>query len=170
MHFRFIIWIMEILQYNRLKAVEYARKWAFGRNPAYYDFSRIGGDCTNFASQCIYAGAGIMNFTPVFGWYYKSVNDRTPSWTGVEYLYNFLVNNDGEGPFAEEAPLSELEAGDIVQLGRATGDFYHSPVVVGFSRGQILVAAHSYDALDKPLYSYNFQKVRGIHILGVRKI
>lgn len=157
------------MQYNRLKAVEYARKWAFGRNPAYYDFSRIGGDCTNFASQCIYAGAGIMNFTPVFGWYYKSVNDRTPSWTGVEYLYNFLVNNDGEGPFAEEAPLSELEPGDIVQLGRATGDFYHSPVVVGFSRGQILVAAHSYDALDKPLYSYNFQKVRGIHILGVRK-
>ena len=110
-----------------------------------------------------------MNFTPTFGWFYLSANDRTPSWTGVEYLYNFLVNNEGVGPFAKEVPLNELEVGDIVQLGRATGDFYHSPVVVGFSRGQILVAAHSYDNFNKPLNSYNFEKARGIHILGVRK-
>ena len=160
---------MKIKPYNRAAAVEYARRWAFGRNPAYYDFNNIGGDCTNFASQCIYAGAKIMNFTPTFGWYYKSLNDRTPSWTGVEYLYNFLVNNEGAGPFAEDAPLNKLEVGDIVQLGRATGDFYHSPVVVRIANGQIYVAAHSYDAFNKPLSSYRFEKVRGIHILGVRK-
>ncbi len=126
---------MDILNYDRAAAVAYARKWAFGRNPKFYDFSKIGGDCTNFASQCIYAGAGVMNFTPTFGWYYKSVNDRTPSWTGVEYLYNFLTANDGAGPFAEEVSLDKLEIGDVVQLGKATGDFYHSPVVVGFRRG-----------------------------------
>lgn len=160
---------MEILNYDRTAVYNYAKKWAFKRNPAYYDFSKIGGDCTNFASQCIYAGAGIMNFTPTFGWFYKSVNDRTPSWTGVEYLYNFLVNNEGAGPFAEEVPLSGLEVGDIVQLGRATGDFYHSPVVVSVSGGKILVAAHSYDAFNKPLSSYNAEKYRGIHILGVRQ-
>lgn len=160
---------MKIKPYNRAAAVEYARRWAFGRNPAYYDFNNIGGDCTNFASQCIYAGAKIMNFTPMFGWYYKSVNDRTPSWTGVQYLYNFLTGNEGIGPFAEETSLDKLEAGDIVQLGTATGDFYHSPVVVGFSRGRILVAAHTYDAFNKPLNSYTFGKARGIHILGVRE-
>ena len=103
------------------------------------------------------------------GGYYKNLNDRTPSWTGVEYLYNFLVGNEGAGPFAEEVPLNKLEAGDIVQLGRATGDFYHSPVVVGFRRGQILVAAHSYDVFGKPLSSYVFVRARGIHIKGVRK-
>ncbi len=160
---------MEILKYDRTAAYEYARKWAFKRNPEFYDFSNIGGDCTNFASQCIYAGAGVMNYTPTFGWYYKSVNDRTPSWTGVEYLYNFLVGNEGVGPFAEEVPLNKLEVGDIVQLGRATGDFYHSPVVVSVTGGRILVAAHSYDAFNKPLFSYNFERVRGVHILGVRK-
>ncbi len=160
---------METFNYDRTAAYNYAKKWAFGRNPEFYDFSKIGGDCTNFASQCIYAGSGVMNFTPTFGWFYLSANDRTPSWTGVEYLYNFLVNNEGVGPFAKEVPLNELEVGDIVQLGRATGDFYHSPVVVGFSRGQILVAAHSYDNFNKPLNSYNFEKARGIHILGVRK-
>ena len=74
---------MRILRYDRTKAYEYAKKWAFGRNHAFYDFENIGGDCTNFASQCVYAGAGVMNYTPVMGWYYKSVNDRTPSWTGV---------------------------------------------------------------------------------------
>ena len=70
---------------------------------------------------------------------------------------------------AKEAPLDKLEVGDIVQLGRSTGDFYHSPVVVSVRGGRILVAAHSYDAFNKPLSSYSFAQARGIHILGVRK-
>ena len=110
-----------------------------------------------------------MNFTPTFGWFYRSTNDRTPSWTGVEYLYRFLTTNEGVGPFAEEVPLSQLEVGDIVQLGRATGDFYHSPVVVGVSNNLIFVAAHTYDAYYKPLNTYSYAQARGIHILGVRK-
>lgn len=157
-----------IRAYDRELAVEYARRWAFSRNPAYYNFNNLGGDCTNFASQCIYAGAGVMNFTPTFGWFYRSLNDRTPSWTGVEYLYNFLVGNKGAGPFAEERPLAELEIGDVVQLGTATGDFYHSPVVVDKRGGNLYIAAHTYDAYNRPLSSYNFAKARGIHILGVR--
>ena len=160
---------MTVTDYNREAAVAYAKKWAFGANPAYYNFSMIGGDCTNFASQCIYAGSEVMNFTPTFGWYYRSLNDRSPSWTGVEYLYNFLVNNQGVGPFAKEVPLSEIEVGDVVQLGTATGDFYHSPVVVGVRNGQVFVAAHTLDAYNRPLASYNYQRIRGIHILGVRK-
>ena len=86
----------------------------------------------------------------------------------MQYLYNFLVNNEGVGPYAEEVPLDKLEVGDIVQLGRSTGDFYHSPVVVGFSRGNILIAAHSYDAFNRPLSTYGYEQARGIHILGVR--
>ena len=160
---------MEIIDYNRQAAFNYAKEWAFKRNPKFYNFNNIGGDCTNFASQCIYAGSGIMNYTPTFGWYYISVNDRSPSWTGVEYLYNFLVGNEGVGPFAEEVGLDKLEVGDIVQLGTATGDFYHSPVVVRIANGQIYVAAHTYDAFNRPLSSYNFARSRGIHILGVRK-
>ncbi len=157
------------MDYDRAAALAYAKKWAYGRNPAYYDFSRIGGDCTNFASQCLFAGAGVMNYTPVFGWFYRSAEDRTASWTGVEYLYNFLTTNTEEGPYAEVVPLEKLEIGDLVQLGRATGDFYHTPVVVGFKNGEILVAAHSYDAYNRLLSSYNAAQTRGLHILGVRK-
>ena len=160
---------MTVSDYNREAAVSYARRWALSRNPDFYNFNAIGGDCTNFASQCIYAGAQVMNFTPTFGWFYKSVNDRTPSWTGVQYLYNFLVNNEGVGPFAKEVPINEVEAGDIIQLGTATGDFYHSPVVVRVANGNIFLAAHTADAYNRPLSSYRFAQARGIHILGIRK-
>lgn len=99
-----------------------------------------------------------MNFTPVTGWFYKTANDRTASWTGVEYFFRFLTENEGTGPFGEEAPLDELEIGDFVQLGSETGDFYHTPFVCGFSRGKILVAAHTFDAYNRPLSSYSYQR------------
>lgn len=154
--------------YDREAAVAYARKWALSRNPAFYDFQNVGGDCTNFASQCLYAGAGVMNFTPVMGWFYRTSSDRTASWSGVEYLHRFLVNNAAEGPYAREVPQAEALPGDIVQLGMWDGDFYHSPVITAVSPA-ILVAAHSNDALDRPLSSYTFDVARFLHIVGVRK-
>ena len=75
--------MIQLLPYNRRAAVAYAHKWAYSRNPAFYDFSEIGGDCTNFASQCLYAGTGIMNFTPEFGWYYIDATDRGTVFLGV---------------------------------------------------------------------------------------
>lgn len=159
---------MRDIGYNRIRAALYARRWAFGRNPAYYDFERLGGDCTNFVSQCLFAGCGVMNFTPVLGWYYRSANDRTASWTGVEFLYNFLTANEGTGPYAEEAPLARLQIGDVIQLGRSGGDFYHSLLVVGFSGGVPLVATHSFDAYARPLSGYAFEQMRALHILGAR--
>lgn len=158
---------MQEISYNREAAVAYARKWALGRNPEYYDFEKLGGDCTNFASQCIYAGTRTMNFTSVLGWYYRSSYERTASWTGVEYLYDFLINNRGIGPYARVVPQREAKPGDIVQLGTEKGDFYHSPVITAVTP-TIMVAAHTFDALDRPLYSYVYETVRFLHIEGVR--
>lgn len=116
-----------------------------------------------------------MNETPILGWFYRSSWDRTASWTGVEYFYRFLVGNaegigDAEGPFAEETSLEKLRLGDFVQLGRGTGDFYHTPVVVGFLKdGTPLVSAHSFDAYLRPLTSYTFSQLRCLHVIGVRK-
>lgn len=158
---------MTVKPYDRASAVQYARKWALGRNPRFYDFESIGGDCTNFASQCIYAGAGVMNYTPVTGWFYINANNRTASWTGVEYLHDFLTKNRGLGPFASEVSQNDVQPGDIVQLGNAAGDFYHSPVIIA-TYPRILVAAHTYDALDRPLDSYSYYRARFLHIEGVR--
>ena len=153
--------------YNREAAVDYARRWAMGRNPAYFDFEEIGGDCTNFASQCLFAGAKVMNYTPVTGWFYRSSGDRTASWTGVEYLYNFLTANRSVGPYGHQVPRSQAVPGDIVQLGDRDGRFYHSPVITAVTP-TILVAAHTFDALDRPLDSYLYDVARFIHIGGVR--
>ena len=165
---------MKTIAYNRYAAVAYAKKWAYSRNPDYYDFSDVGGDCTSFASQCLFAGAGVMNYTRDIGWYYKSVNDRAAAWTGVEYFYNFLIANtnspvgDGAGPFGEPCSLAEVEIGDFIQFGRETGDFYHTPVVVGFYGNEPLLAAHSNDAFNRRLSSYRYEKLRCIHVLGAR--
>ena len=81
--------------YRRENAVNYARRYAFAQNPLFGDFRGIGGNCTNFVSQCIFAGSCEMNYTPTFGWYYISLDQRSPSWTGVDFFYNFITENKG---------------------------------------------------------------------------
>ena len=151
------------LPYDRTRAVRYAERWALDRNPLFANFTGIGGDCPNFIPQCIYAGSCVMNYTPTFGWYYRSSYDRSPSWSGVGYLYNFLINNSSVGPYAREVSAAEAQPGDIVQLGTADGHFYHSPVITSVSP-EILVAAHTFDALDRPLSTYVYDRARFLHI------
>lgn len=158
---------MRIILYNRNAAVAYARRWALDRNPNFYDFGNVGGDCTNFISQCIYAGDGMMNCTPIMGWYYRSSYDRTASWTGVMHFYNFLVNNKSIGPFGHTVSRWEVEPGDIVQLGTQDGHFYHTPIITSIFP-TILVAAHDEDTLDRPLNSYRFERARFLHVDGIR--
>lgn len=155
----------EIMLYDRMRAVEYARIWAFNRNPAYYDFSDIGGDCTNFISQCLYAGSGVMNYAPN-GWFYRSSEDRSPSWTGVEFLYDFLTENRTLGPFAASEGPAEMQPGDVIQLGNRER-FYHSLLVTSVQGGRIYIAAHSFDAFMRPLDTYDALRKRYLHIGGV---
>lgn len=163
------------IAYQREQAVDYANEWAYRRNPDYYDFSGIGGDCTNFASQCLLAGCGVMNHRSTYGWYYHSLRDRAPAWTSVAYLYQFLTTNQGTGPYGRLAELADAEPGDIVQLRFLGGsDFSHSPVITSVgtrsSMDSILVAAHSMDCRARPLSTYrNIAAVRVIHIEGARR-
>ena len=157
--------------YDRIKATEYALKWAYLRNPDFYNFNDLGGDCTNFASQCLFAGSGVMNYP---SWYYYNLNDRSPSWTGVEFLYDFLIKNKGIGPRGEECSAEEVKKGDLVQLD-FTGDgrFSHTPVITDVSYpvtpSGILVSAHTVDSKNRPLDSYSFKKARFIHIKNIGK-
>ena len=161
--------MLVIGEYNRERARQYAERWAFARNPLFADYTGIGGDCTSFVSQCVYAGSCRMNFTPVFGWYYIDPNDRTASFTGVRYFFNFIVGNEGVGPFATETDESGVEIGDVIQLGRETDGYYHTLLAVGREEtGGLLVAAHSDDAYGRPLSTYEFELARYLHIEGVR--
>lgn len=159
--------------YNRTKAKEYAALWAYSRNKRYYNFDNIGGDCTNFISQCIYAGSGIMNYSANNGWYYNSINDRSPSWTGVEFLYDFLVNNKSVGPRGTDTEIYHMEIGDIIQLSFDGKKFGHSLMIVNidnqFTPDNLYTASHTDDSYNRKLSSYTFEKIRFIHINSVWK-
>jgi len=160
-----------VLPYDREKAIAYAHQWAYRRNPNYFDYENLGGDCTNFASQCLYAGAGVMDFTPTFGWYYLSANNKAPAWTGVKYFYNYITRKETRpGPFGFDATLEQLEPGDFVQLAFQGNVYSHTPIIVQMGNpatlSNTLVAAHSYDVDYRPLDTYAFQQIRFLHILG----
>lgn len=159
--------------YDRRRAVSYALKWAYSRNPRFYDFEDIGGDCTNFVSQCLYAGCGVMNYSGDDGWYYINTNDRSPSWTSVEYLNRFLLTNTGTGVYGELSELSALLPGDVIQLRNYSGRLYHS-MIVSFTfyparPENIFICSHSYDARNRRLSTYDYAEAVGIHISGARR-
>lgn len=158
-----------MLEYNRILAVEYAKKWALSKNPNYFHFEGIGGDCTNFISQCLLAGGGKMNFDKYYGWFYVNQDNRSPSWSSVKYLQRFLLTNKSTGPVAKIMPIDMLEIGDIIQIRQNPEEFNHSVIITKITSREIYVCAHSYDVLDKPLSSYNFFELKGLHIMGVNE-
>ena len=162
---------MKKKEYNRLQVLDYAKKWALDRNPKFYNYENIGGDCTNFASQCIFSGCGIMNYDKNLGWYYNNANNKSPSWTGVEFLHNFLINNKGVGPFGNIVDMNRIELGDLIQLSFDGNSYSHSLIVVKINYpitlDTIFIAAHTYDVWQKTVADYIFQKIRFIHIEGV---
>ncbi|MEG2395421.1 MAG: amidase domain-containing protein [Oscillospiraceae bacterium] len=152
--------------YNREKAVDYAKKWAKSRNPAYYNFDKSGGDSTNFVSQSIFAGCGKMNYKANFGWYYTDINVRSNSWTGAGFFYKFIVNNASSGPYGYETNIENIEIGDIIQISYGSG-FSQSFLVVKKS-DDLYLCSHSFDCNEKALKSIDFCNMRCIHIEDVR--
>jgi hypothetical protein len=158
---------MAVVEYRRLDAVRYAAAWALSRNPVYPDFTDMGGDCANFISQCLRAGGAPMNYTKDIGWYYRSMNDRAPAWSGAVFLHRFLTRTQGEGIFARQIQRTEqLEKGDLIFL-TSGGSIYHSLLVLQ-AKADPLVAAHTADSLMRPLSDYENAGRLLMHIEGIR--
>lgn len=160
--------MLVVKPYLRDRAVEYARKYAFSQNPLFGNFRGIGGNCTNFVSQAIYAAGCVMNYTPTYGWYYISLDDRSPSWTGVDFFYNFITGNMDVGPFGREVTADATEIGDVIQLGREEEGYYHTLLIVGYDGDDPLVAAQTDDAYARPLSTYTYDFSRFLKIDGIR--
>ncbi len=160
---------MHFAEYNRNEAVEYAKTWAMERNSQYLNFDGIGGDCTNFASQCLFAGIGIMNYTKDIGWYYNSPTDRAAAWSDAGYFRKFMLSNISEGPLGNSAPINILEKGDFISLNNGI-EYYHTLIVTGFENNEPLVCAHTDDSYMRKLSTYHYISAQGIHILGGNKL
>src|SRR5690625_2349162 len=74
--------------YNRDAVVQYAHQWWNSYNPEFPVFEV---DCTNYVSQCVYAGGASMRGAPAkeSGWWCTS-NSWSLSWSVSHSLYWFL--------------------------------------------------------------------------------
>lgn len=163
--------MLKINRYNRQSAINYALKYALTRNPEFHDYSNEGGNCANYISQCIFAGAPQMNFSNN-GWNYISPNNTSVSWANVEPFFNFAISNTGEGFFASKSSLEACEVGDVIQLKfKNKPIFSHSLIITKIlnrtPRG-IIVCANTNDTLNAPLNHYLYAELRVLHILGYR--
>ena len=61
-----------------------------------------------------------------------------------------------------------VEIGDVIQLRNEGGDYYHTLIISDFTEDDILVCAHTDNALDRPLSTYSYSSLRVIHIDGAR--
>ena len=123
-------------EYDRISAMEYARRWALSRNPRFKDYENWGGNCTNYISQCINAGKIPMDNRGnniMKQWYWYEDNKRTPSWTSSQLFFEYCINNNKEdtenfGIYAVETSYDKLELGDIVQLVE-NNKAYHTMII-----------------------------------------
>lgn len=142
-------------EYNREDAIAYAKNYYYFPNGSYQDYSNVGGDCTNFVSQCLAAGdmtmIGSINAYSDSNWYYYGPNipSRSTSWTGAEEFRKHWANdsdNDGNNRawmyrlfqygYAEEHWLTTtagvVRGGDPIQLVYTGGEAYHTMFALQF--------------------------------------
>ncbi len=105
-------------------------------------------------------------------WYYINGNNQSPSWSGVEFLHNFLTKNKSVGPYGTEVGQSGVEIGDIAQLSFDGEKYGHTLVITKieskFDLNRIYISSHTLDSFNKRISEYNFINIRFIHIEKVR--
>ena len=113
-----------------------------------------------------------MNYSKQNGWYYINGNNKSPSWSGVDFLYNFITQNKSVGPYGNEVSQEKIELGDIAQLSFDRNKFSHSLVIVKIENkqdlNQVFISSHTFDSFNKRISEYNYEKIRFIHIEKVR--
>jgi hypothetical protein len=152
--------------YDRNGAVEYAREYAESGNSSYFYYVEVlGGDCTNFVSQCIKEGSDSLMSIPEYtgqgtmGWYYFEYDIYSASWTNVNSFWDFVVHPYAGWPAGPQGCDIEnkldLRKGDVVQYNWITQNeerWDHSIIITDRydQMGDIIYryAGHTPDTLD----------------------
>lgn len=163
--------VMDRYTYERLQVVQYAERWWNDYNPSYQKFEV---DCTNFVSQCIYAGGAPMRGYPnrTKGWWYRNKN-WSFSWSVANALKTYLQHSKTGLRAREVHDPQELQLGDVICYDfQGDGRFDHNTVVTGKdANGMPLVNAHTYNSRmrywayeDSSAYTPNI-KYKMFHII-----
>lgn len=137
------------MPYDRTQAVQYAAMWWSSFNPMFRAFRD---DCTNFISQCLWAGGMPMELTGRRdkGWWYLGPNENWSFSWAVAHSLRWYLDVSGRGHKRESA--HQLELGDVISYDW-DGDhtWQHNTIVVGYDAdGEPLVAAHTAAAWGRP--------------------
>lgn len=133
--------------YSKAKARDYALKWALGRNPAYSDYSNVGGDCANFTSQCFVAG-GLPHTNEWYPGSYQFIN--------VEGQRDMLVNNNRAIKYYKELPVYPRNldtTGTVVHYFNGSV-YYHAVIITSdpmTGYNNIRVSGHTADVKNGPI-------------------
>jgi len=135
--------------YDRAAAARYADRWWQEGNP---EFETFAVDCTNYVSQCLFAGGAPINYTGKreTGWWYKGYNGKQEwwsfSWSVSDSLQRYLSTGRNSGLRAEiVARPEQLMLGDVIQYDwDGNGQYQHSTIVTALDAGGMpLVNAHT---------------------------
>ncbi len=127
--------LMKYSGYNSNLAVQYAKKWANGRNPNYKNWGN--NDCNNFVSQAVNAGGIPISST----WH-----DGSYAWIRVINFYNYMHSTDYTFG-GDDSSNSKL--GDVIQF--YNGSWSHSVIITGSNTSGWLYSGHSNNRLNYPL-------------------
>ncbi|GAB6928741.1 hypothetical protein JCM10914A_27240 [Paenibacillus sp. JCM 10914] len=135
-------------RYEREAAAAYADRYWETANPEFEEFDV---DCTNYISQCLFAGKAPIHYTGrrEAGWWYKGYVNKREWWSfswAVSNSFAHYLNNSSSGLRAEQVERPEqLMLGDVIVYDwDGDGAFQHSTVVTAFdAEGMPLVNAHT---------------------------
>ncbi|OEF98987.1 hypothetical protein BHF71_09870 [Vulcanibacillus modesticaldus] len=143
--------------YDREKVVYYADKWWNSYNPRFRHFED---DCTNYVSQCLFAGGAPMTYAANrSGWWYKGNGSKSDSWsfswTVAHNLRWFLEVNKRGLTATVVSSAGQLTIGDVICYDfDGDGKWQHNTIVTAIdSSGMPLVNAHSINS-KKRYWSY----------------
>lgn len=144
--------------FNISDACNYAETFALNPNLKYKSFENIGGDCTNFISQILFAGGLKQN---------NSWKPYTMPWIRVEDLYLYLTKNNLAIDISKENSLSR---GCIIQFYTpGIGRYFHNGFITyELENNDFLYCCHSYNKLNYPLsqiYPHRYPVLRALKII-----
>ena len=147
--------------YNRTAAKNYAHAyWNSPNTSAWCDYTNNGGDCTNFVSQCLYAGGWTKqngSYCSNSVWYHNgagycwntsTVKNYSCSWTQANNMYGYLSNS--KRVYQASYPLSYYQIGDVVQLLSGSNAFHTMLITKKEGTSTLYVTYRTATGYDQP--------------------
>ena len=153
-------------KYDREAASLYARKYAKNPNKDYpfYGKPDYKGDCTNFTSQCLYAGGIVTDNVGKYQWY-----KLNSAWRGANKFYEYWNNNKGSGSTkglkASKSIFKDIRLADLIEK-KPENAVTHTVIVTGYKvdswgfndpwkyKYDVLICRHSDDKKSGMLKDY----------------